>query len=109
MISPDPVFHNIATAAQAIQRANAWMTKADLVLTIGSNGCYPYTGDARIIDINLARDGFTQEASLCLKMTADQALTNLDRLLQHYDLVQNSFQGTSNSHFGSLFICLRVY
>lgn len=83
LISPDPVYHNIATDDDAVRRANAWMDQADLVITIGTNGYYPNTGTAKIIDINPVNDGFTSEATLQLRTTADNGLAKLDQLLKY--------------------------
>lgn len=83
LISPAPVYHHIATDPIAVRQADEWMSAADLVITIGSNGYYPNTGTAKILDINPARDGFSSAADLQLKMTADQALTALDKYLKN--------------------------
>lgn len=81
LISPDPVYHDIATSEEAEIQANNWVKQADLIITIGSNGYYPYTGGAEIIDVNPEEDSFAREGQVHLKERADEALLALDQEL----------------------------
>lgn len=82
LVSPGPVFHNISTSSEAVMIANHWMNMADLVITIGSNGYYSNTGNAKILDINPTENSFSNEAEVHLQMKADQALTRLNNMLK---------------------------
>lgn len=81
LISPDPVYHNIATSQAAEAKANRWVSQADLIIIVGSNGYYPYTGNARIIDVNPKNDSFANESEVHLKEKADTALQELNEQL----------------------------
>lgn len=82
LISPDPVYHHLTTSQAAEERAGEWVNQADLIITIGSNGYYSYTGQAQIIDINPKNDFFAKKSQVHLAEKADQALQELDQALQ---------------------------
>lgn len=75
LISPGPVYHHIGIDGRAYERANRWMTDADLVITIGSNGYYSnIKPGATVVNINNARNDFDRRANLSIRGDADQVM-----------------------------------
>lgn len=82
LISPSPIYYHIGIDNAAYTEANAWMAQADLVIVIGSNGYYSNVNrDATVVNINNARNDFDSRANLVIREDADQAMSELMKLL----------------------------
>lgn len=82
VLEPDPVYHHIDIDSTAYAEANSWMTTADLVLTIGSNGYYdniPRT--ATVVNINPRPNAFDQRAALTIRANADDVFGELRHVI----------------------------
>lgn len=83
LISPGPVYHHIGIDNGAYQKANGWMTNADLVIVIGSNGYYSnVNATATVVNINNARNDFDSRANLIIRDDADKVMNRLINLMQ---------------------------
>lgn len=75
VISPGLVYHHIGIDRAAYEKANHWMTSADLVIVIGSNGYYSnVNSSATVININKKENDFDQLADLNIRGDADQVM-----------------------------------
>ena len=82
LLSPAPAHDHIGRDLAAVQRANAWMDQADLVIVTGSNGYYDYLNDhAEVIQINPRPTEFDQRATLNIVATADEILGKVGKMV----------------------------
>ncbi|MCF6165750.1 NAD-dependent protein deacetylase of SIR2 [Furfurilactobacillus rossiae] len=78
LISPDPIFRNIATVPAERERADLWTNTADLVLVTGANGYYDHVESrSTLVDINPAQTEFDDRATLVIRATADKTFAAL--------------------------------
>lgn len=83
LISPSPIYYHISIDNAAYEEANQWMTQAELVIVIGSNGYYSNVNrDATVVNINNARNDFDSRADLVIREDADQAMNALIERLE---------------------------
>ena len=77
-----PVYSHVGVYEKAMTQANQWMTKADLVLIVGSKGNYSYylnnlSPSTSIIQINPQVTQFDNIATLNIKDEADNVFKKL--------------------------------
>lgn len=78
LISSDPFYHHLSIDEKAYQKANHWMSKADLVITIGSNAFYNNINSyATVVNINNQPNAFDNRAQLNIRAGASVVLQKL--------------------------------
>ncbi len=85
-ILPWELYSHIGLWEEGVQKAQEWISKADLILVIGTNGYYgnAYWGyrrrDALIVQINPGHTGFDQVADLNIREACDDVFRKLKEM-----------------------------
>lgn len=83
IIGAFPVYKHIGLLDTAVQKAQSWVSKAELVIIIGAQGSYgsvyyPYIGSgAKIVQINPKGTQFDEVSALNIKKNADDVFRQL--------------------------------
>ncbi|MCD7833071.1 MAG: hypothetical protein LUH00_03625 [Lachnospiraceae bacterium] len=85
-IQPWPLYSHIGLWDEDVRKARNWISKADLILVIGTHGNYGgvYWGyrrrDAVIVQINPGHTGFDREADLNIREGSDEVFQKLKKI-----------------------------
>ncbi len=87
MLLPYNIYSHAGLLEPELEKAQGWMSQADLILIIGASGCYTHMywdykkRDAEIIQINPERTYFDREADLNIRDGADPVFEALMKIV----------------------------